>query len=248
MFEDMRQHDILCSGSSSIGVGTRPDVFYRTLIAMAGHDLRRPLQVIFSVNSLLSRRSLGIAEREYLAKSQDAGLQVIKQLDGLIEALQVHERGQGISPRPVSLELLFDKLRREHAVAAQNSGLRFQVVRSRAIVMSDMFLLEGILRNLIGNAIKYTPRGGKILVGCRRSPAGFRIEVHDSGIGIAPQNMSKIFEAFARLDSSASEGLGLGLFIVRHAAASLGHSVDVRSIEGRGSCFAVGVSSAAMPS
>jgi signal transduction histidine kinase len=215
---------------------------------MAGHDLRHPLQVICSVNSLLSRRLLGIAEREYLARSRDASLQVIKQLDGLIEALRVHERAQEISLRPVFLEFLFEKLKREHAVAAQNSGLRFQVVRSQAIVMSDMFLLEGILRNLICNAIKYTPRGGKILVGCRRSKAGCRIEVHDSGIGIAPQNMSKIFEAFARLDSSAPEGLGLGLFIVRHAAVSLGHSVDVRSSEGRGSCFAVVMSPAAMPS
>jgi signal transduction histidine kinase len=206
---------------------------------MAGHELRHPLQVICSINSLLSRRPLGIAEREYLAKSRDASLQVIKQLDGLIEALRVHERGQRISPRPVFLEFLFEKLKREYAVAARNSGLRFQVVRSRAIVMSDMFLLETILHNLIGNAIKYTPRGGEILVGCRRSKAGFRIEVHDTGIGIAPGNMSKIFEAFARLDSSASEGLGLGLFIVRHAAVSLGHSVDVRSSEGKGSCFAV---------
>lgn len=246
MFEDMRQHNIAGSGSSS--AGDRPDVFYRTLIAMAGHDLRHPLQVICSVNSLLSRRLRGIAEREYLARSRDASLQVIKQLDGLVEALRVHERGQGISPRPVFLEFLFEKLKREYAVTARDSGLRFQVVRSRAVVMSDMFLLEAILHNLIGNAIKYTPQGGKILVGCRRSKSGFRIEVHDSGIGIAPENMSKIFEAFARLESSASEGLGLGLFIVRHAAVSLGHSVDVRSIQGRGSCFTVGVSSAVMPS
>src|SRR5882672_3871608 len=102
MFEDMEQHSISDNGAFS--VGARPDVFYRTLVAMAGHDLRHPLQVIFSVNSLLSRRPLGIVECEYLAKSRDASQQVIKQLDCLIEALRIHEGGQGISPRPVYLE------------------------------------------------------------------------------------------------------------------------------------------------
>src|SRR3954466_7346678 len=111
MFEDIGQHNILGNGSSTVGV--RPDVFYRTLIAMAGHDLRHPLQVIFSVNSLLSRRRLGIAEREYLAKSRDASLQVMKQLDSLVEALRVHERVQGIALGPVYLEILFEKLKRE---------------------------------------------------------------------------------------------------------------------------------------
>jgi signal transduction histidine kinase len=92
---------------------------------------------------------------------------------------------------------------------------------------------------LIKNAIKYTPSGGKILVGCRRVSSGIRIEVHDTGIGIAESNMYKIFNAFERLESGVPEGLGLGLFIVRHAAASLGHRVDVRSTEGKGSCFSV---------
>ena len=143
---------------------------------------------------------------------------------------------------------LFKDLSREHALEAQIRGLTFRVVQSHAVVMSDKFLLEGILRNLISNAFKYTPRGGKILVGCRRSNARLRIEVHDTGIGISPQNTSNIFKAFTRVDDSASEGLGLGLFIVRHAADSLGHGVSVRSIEGKGSCFAVVMPSAAMPS
>lgn len=212
--------------------------FYRSLLAMTGHDLRHPLQVIASVNALLSRSLSGDSEREYLARSLDAGLQLAKQLDRLIEALRVHERSEDFALQPVHLEFLLDNLKREHGGAAQIAGLNLRIVRSRAVVMSDPFLLEGILRNLIYNAIKYTPAGGRIVVGCRKTKAALRIEVHDTGIGISPDNLSKIFEAFRRIDPAASEGLGLGLFIVRHAAESLGHKIEVRSTAGKGSCFA----------
>jgi len=217
----------------------RANGFYRSLLAMTGHDLRHPLQVIVSVNALLSRSLSGNSEREYLARSLDAGLQLTKQLDRLIEALRVHERLEDFSLQPVHLEFLLENLKREHGGAAQIGGLKLQTVRSRAIVMSDPFLLEGILRNLIYNAIKYTPAGGKIVVGCRRTRDTLRIEVHDTGIGISPDNLSKIFEAFRRLDPTASEGLGLGLFIAHHAADSLGHRIEVRSTAGKGSCFAI---------
>jgi len=217
----------------------RANGFYRSLLAMTGHDLRHPLQVIVSVNAMLSRSLSGNSEREYLARSCDAGLQLTKQLDRLIEALRVHERLEDFSLQPVHLEFLFENLRREHGGAAEMAGLKLRIVPNRTIIMSDPFLLEGILRNLIYNAIKYTPPGGKLLIGCRKTQDGLRIEVHDTGIGISPENLSKIFEAFLRIDPAATEGLGLGLFIVRHAAESLGHRIDVRSTAGRGSCFAV---------
>ena len=213
--------------------------FYRSLLAMTGHDLRHPLQVIASVNALLSRSLSGDSEREYLARSLDAGLQLAKQLDRLIEALRVHERLDDFTLQPVHLEFLLENLEREHGGAAQIAGLNLRIARSRAVVMSDPFLLEGILRNLIYNAIKYTPTRGKIVVGCRKTKAALRIEVHDTGIGISPDNLSKVFEAFRRIDPAVSEGLGLGLFIVRHAAESLGHKIEVRSIAAKGSCFTV---------
>jgi signal transduction histidine kinase len=221
----------------------RANGFYRSLLAMTGHDLRHPLQVIVSVNALLSRSVSGNSEREYLARSSDAGLQLTKQLDRLIEALRVHERLEDFSLQPVHLEFLLENLKREHGAAAQMAGLKLRIIPSRAIVMSDPFLLEGILRNLIYNALKYTPAGGKILIGCRNSKDGVRIEVHDTGIGITPDNLTKIFEAFRRIEPAATEGLGLGLFIVRHAAESLGHEIEVRSTVGKGSRFSVVISS-----
>jgi len=246
MIEDMGQHEVWDARRPN--ANKRTTGFYRTLLAMTGHDLRHPLQVIVSVNALLSRSLSGISECEYLARSRDASLQLIKQLDRLIEALRMHDRAEDISLQPVQLEFLFENIRREHSVAAQLAGLEFRVVQSRAVVMSDPFLLEGIIRNLIYNALKYTPRGGRVLVGCRKTKGGLRIEVHDTGVGISEDDTVKIFDAFQRLDTSGSEGLGLGLFIVRHAADSLGHKVQVQSIPGKGSCFSVLVSSTSMSS
>ena len=217
--------------------------FYKSLIAMTGHDLRHPLQIIVSVNSLLSRRLSGVQESEHVAKSQRATFELMRQLDRLIDAVRVHERTETVQLKPVDLHELLDSLYHDYRRTAQNAELRFHVVNSSAIVMSDTMLLEGILRNLVNNSIKYTRRGGKILVGCRRLESGVRIEVHDTGAGIAAASMSRIFNPFERLGTDVPEGLGLGLFIVRHAAACLGHRIDVRSTEGKGSCFSVEIDS-----
>jgi two-component system CheB/CheR fusion protein len=105
-------------------------------------------------------------------------------------------------------------------------------------------LLTGMLRNLIRNAIDYTPAGGGVFVTSRRCSAELRIEVRDTGVGIRASALSTIFRAFQRADDSRPDGLGLGLYIGKHAADLLGHRVEVRSAEARGSCFTVVASAA----
>jgi signal transduction histidine kinase len=213
--------------------------FHEALLAMTGHDLRQPLQIILSANGWLERRLTGTAEREYVRRIHQATLQTMKHLDHLVEALRIDERASGPRPEPVSLGAVFANLESEHVPEAADRGVRLRVLRSGIVVMSDSVLLEGILRNLVRNALKYTPMGGKVLVGCRRHGATRWIEVHDTGVGIPEDKLSQVFEAFQRLDSASSDGLGLGLFIVRRAAASLGHRIHVQSQVGRGSCFTV---------
>jgi signal transduction histidine kinase len=96
-----------------------------------------------------------------------------------------------------------------------------------------------MLRNLIRNAIDYTPPGGAVFVTARRCGSELRIEVRDTGAGIPASALPAIFRAFQRVDESRPDGLGLGLFIVKRAADLLGHRVEVRSTEGRGSCFTI---------
>jgi signal transduction histidine kinase len=101
-----------------------------------------------------------------------------------------------------------------------------------------------MLRNLIRNAIDYTPSGSSVFVTSRRLASELRIEVRDAGVGIRASALSMIFDAFQRADESRTDGLGLGLFIVKHAADLLGHRVEVHSVEGRGSCFTIMTSAA----
>jgi signal transduction histidine kinase len=105
--------------------------------------------------------------------------------------------------------------------------------------LSHPVLLASMLRNLVRNAIDYTPPGGQVFVAHRRYGSELRIEVRDTGTGIRANALATIFDAFQRADESRADGLGLGLFIVKRAADLLGHRVEVQSAEGQGSRFTV---------
>ena len=139
----------------------------------------------------------------------------------------------------VPLRHILDDLAAEFDKSARLKGITLRVTSGRGTALSHPVLLSGMLRNLIRNAIDYTPPGGSVFVASRRSGSELRIEVRDTGVGIRANALSMIFRAFQRADESRTDGLGLGLFIVKHAADVLGHRVEVRSSEGHGSCFSV---------
>jgi len=213
--------------------------FSATLLAMAGHDLRQPLQVITSAHDVL-RRTLAIEEqREELRRAAKATKRLTSMLSQLVEALQLRERSGDDLHLPVPLGPILEELAAEFAEMARLKGITFLVTATRWAAFSHPVLLTGMLRNLIRNAIDYTPPGGCVFVRSRRRGSELRIEVCDTGIGIRASALSMIFRAFQRVDERRPDGLGLGLFIVKHAADLLGHRLDVRSAEGCGSCFAI---------
>lgn len=213
--------------------------FETTLLAMAGHDLRQPLQIIQHVRERLEDGIRTRSELRLLKMCQGAIDQLTGQLDQLLSALRVREHGRHVQLSPVNLEALMQEARREYELAALQKGLKIRVVPTRSWIVSDALLLGAALRNLLGNAIKYTEPGGRILLGCRHFQNSLRIDVIDTGIGISEKHMSEIFEAFTRFDATQGEGLGIGLFIVRQAIAVLGHRVDVSSVAGRGTRFSI---------
>src|ERR1700731_2597883 len=133
----------------------------------------------------------------------------------------------------------------ENVELARQKGLELRVRPTRAIVMSNAVLLDCIVRNLVRNAIKYTD-AGHVLLSCRRHGTDMRIDVYDTGIGMSVDQLPRIFEAFQRLDSTNSNGLGLGLFVVRRAIELLRHRIEVSSTVGRGSRFSVLAKAAAV--
>src|SRR5690606_33014718 len=136
---------------------------------------------------------------------------------------------------------MFRRLADMFVEEAQRKGLRLRVVDCNLRVDSDSFLLERILTNLVANAIRYTERGS-VLSGARRRGSEIRIDVIDTGPGIAPEHQAAVFDEFFQIANPGreyAEGHGLGLSIVRRLVALLGHRLELQSTPGRGSRFSV---------
>lgn len=209
------------------------------LLAVAAHDLRQPLQMMQHACDSLSRGIRTRSELKQLESSQTAIDRMAQQLKDLLGALLVHERARGIEPRAVHVGPLLRQACLENREATSRKDISVRVVGTRACVLSDPLLLGVILRNLVSNAVKYTNRGGRVLVGCRHVGPTVRIDVLDTGIGIVGAAMPGLFEALTRLEPERCDGLGIGLFIVRKAADLLGHRIDVSSAPNRGSRFSI---------
>lgn len=212
-------------------------------LAAASHDLRQPLQSLALLTGLLEQAVEGPRATDLLRRFATTLGAMSAMLDALLNINQI-EAGV-IKPElaTFALEDVFDRLRREFAAMAQARKLTLRVLPGTLHVHSDPRLLEQMLRNLLGNAIKYTSAGA-VLVGARRRGGMVRIEVRDSGIGIRPDQLGAIFEEFHQVDTPSHDsggGLGLGLSIVKRLGLLLGHPVDVRSLPGRGSTFAIAV-------
>jgi signal transduction histidine kinase len=237
----------LCAGwaGQDVGIAGSQDAdhlnsnFLAMLLAMAGHDLRQPLQVITSAHDILAQLVRSDKQREELAQAEHAAARLAGMLGQLVEALELHERSRDHLHVAVPLRPIIEDLAAEFAKSARSKAITLQIVSARGVAVSHPVLLTAMLRNLIRNAIDYTPSGGSVLVASRRFGPELRIEVCDTGVGIRASVLLTIFRAFQRADESRQDGLGLGLFIVKHAADLLGHRVEVSSTEGRGSCFTI---------
>src|SRR6185503_11733950 len=174
-------------------------------------------------------------DKETLAYARAAIDTLSSELDALAQASRLDQDRVRIAKVPIRRVL--DNIRDNWSLRARSKGLELRIMESDAVIESDEKLLGTIVGNLVGNAIKYTEAGG-VLVGLRRRGDGYRIEVWDTGVGIPEGQREKIFDAFNQLDTH-SEGLGLGLAIVRRTADLLGCEIKVESRVRRGSVFSV---------
>ncbi len=210
-------------------------------LASASHDLRQPVHALgMFIGALRSHRlpKRSVALIDHLDAS-------IAALDGLFTSLlDISKLDAGVVESRVSvvpLEPLIGRICRDLEGEAAQKGVALTWRPTDLAVWSDPMLLERILRNLIGNAARYTDRG-RILVGCRRRGPGVSLEVWDTGPGIAPALREAVFEEFYQVsnpDRDRAKGLGLGLPIVRRLTAILDHPLTLESWPGEGSVFRV---------
>ncbi|WP_395651612.1 PAS-domain containing protein [Brevundimonas sp.] len=213
-------------------------------LAAASHDLLQPLHAArLFIAALKEGQGAKEPETRRLVEHADRS---IESAHGLLKALLNLSRLEagGVRPavRALSVEALFDDIRREFTPLALEKGLRLTVVSSSRWVASDPDLLRSLLQNLTGNAVRYTD-SGRILVGARRVGRSLRIDVIDTGRGIAEDQQEAIFTEFTRLPGQGGDepGVGLGLAIVRKVAGLLDHPLGLRSRPGSGSVFSVTV-------
>ncbi|MDP2369395.1 ATP-binding protein [Rhodoferax sp.] len=222
-----------------------------SFIAAASHDLRQPLHALGMFVARLSQLPLDQATRQLIGNLDESVLAMQNLLDALLDVSRLEAESVRIRTRPTAVNELFDMLRSALAVTAADKGLRLRVRPSDAWIMSDPSLLHRILLNLVGNAIRYTARG-TVLVSCRSWGDGrlVRIEVWDSGIGIAPEHHADVFKEFFQVGNpqrNREQGLGLGLNIVKRTARLLGHRLHLRSGLGCGTRFTIEVPKVARP-
>jgi two-component system CheB/CheR fusion protein len=210
-------------------------------LAAASHDLRQPMQTLSLIQGILAKEIVEEKSARRVAQLGDALNAMAGMLNTLLDINQIEEGTIHAEPVEFSIGALLAGLREEFTYQAAAQGLDLRTVGSGLRITSDPRLLEQILRNLIANALKYTKKG-RVLFGCRRRRGTISIEIWDTGIGIADEELLAIFDEYHQIDNAArvrSRGLGLGLSIVKRLAKLLGHHITVRSWPGKGSVFAI---------
>ncbi|TWC15436.1 PAS domain S-box-containing protein [Pseudomonas sp. SJZ085] len=212
-------------------------------LAAVSHDLLQPLNAARLFTSALLERREPVANA-HLVRNVSNSLQDVENLLGTLVDISKLDAGViKADIAPFALSELLGNLAAEYVQVARSEGLTLRFVPCSVLVRSDMQLLARILRNLLSNAIRYTP-SGRVVLGCRRQGQRVSIQVWDSGIGIAEERLEEIFQEFKRGDVQRPDqdrGLGLGLAIVEKIAGILGHRIQVRSWPGKGSMFAIDV-------
>ena len=216
---------------------SRADAEKTRFLAAASHDLLQPIHA-----ARLFVAALGRDLPEHLKPLLGRVASSIDAADALLRSLLDISKldAGGIKPerRVFPLRPLLEELAEGFAPLASEKGLEIRVGPGDAPVDTDRTLLRSILQNFVSNAVRYTLEGGLMLT-VRRRGDRVRIEVYDTGAGIAVEDQRRIFREFERLGTGGVAGIGLGLAIVERTARLLGATVDLRSRPGRGSRFAV---------
>jgi two-component system sensor histidine kinase/response regulator len=215
-------------------------------LATMSHELRTPLSVILGYTSILLEEGPAYPEAERLEVLRRIDRNAHELLDLITAVLDVSRLEAGRLPvevKEVKVQELFTQIADDTQELQEQSGLEFvwQVLEPLPLVHTDPGKLKIVLKNLIGNAVKFTIQG-RVTIKAAACTNGVEITVDDTGIGISPEAQQVIFEPFQQLDSTPTRqygGTGLGLYIVKRLLEVLGGKISVTSTPGRGSTFLV---------
>lgn len=221
----------------------RASKFKDQFLSTMSHELRTPLNAVLGFSDLLADPRYGtLNERQqrYVNHIYTGGKHLLKLISDILDLSKIEAGRMDLSREDVTVAPAFaEVLSALQPLADKKSQTLLQQVDSNPHVRADSMRFKQVLMNLVGNAIKFTPEGGRIELAARQIDDKVRVEVRDNGPGIPPEQQQHIFEAFIRLSQTgtATEGTGLGLAITSRLVELHGSKLGIESEPGRGSCF-----------
>jgi len=210
-------------------------------LSTASHDLRQPLQSLALLNNTLLK-SADKADTIKMLTMQQESLDSMKQLlNSLLDISKLDSGTVKAMKKGIKLQPILQRIGNEFSGVSSEKGLDLIIEKTNAIVYSDPHLLSQLIQNLLANAIRYT-NTGFVKLACMDDDNGIRLEVSDSGIGIATDQQTAIFDEFHQSNrdpQTSNMGIGLGLSIVQRIAGLLGTSVELNSEINHGSVFSI---------
>ncbi len=218
------------------------------LVSALAHDIKNPLGIIMGYAETMSDQFIGRSEAkgnlEILERIQESARRIVNLVTGFLEASKAEAGKISVEERPVEINALIREVAQQQTgdLRKKNISLDVELDENIPTIMGDKAQLDRVLWNLVGNAIKFTPGGGRITVSSRHDNGYVCVAVKDTGIGIPKDELPLLFSQFRRLKGSAKiEGTGLGLFIVKTIIEAHKGTVQAESAGGQGSTFTVRV-------
>lgn len=214
-------------------------------LRLASHELRGPLAVVRGYLSMFEDGSLpevGGQARAVLPAMSAKLSQMSRMVDDMLETARLEDRRLQLTKRPIDLRDVVHHTIDDFSVHTGVHSLHVDICAEPLPIYGDAGRIGTIIRNLLDNAVRYSPEGGRITVAVRAEGDHGEVTVSDEGIGIAEPDMARLFERFGRIvtpENSQIAGTGLGLHLSRELARLHGGDIDVESCEGRGSTFRV---------
>ncbi len=214
-------------------------------VAMLTHDIKGPLHVILGVADMLLEEVKSDSDRNYSAPLQnliDNALTINSLVANYLDFAKMKTGGVSLIKQTVSVDEILARICERFDASAQRRDLTLEMTIAEELppVGGDPLALERVFTNLLSNALKFTPSGGRVTISARPCKQAVNVSVANTGPGIAPDEISAIFEKYQRARSSGNkDGTGLGLYIVKSLVEAHGGRIDVQSVPGRETRFDV---------
>src|SRR6266540_3150147 len=211
------------------------------LISTVSHELRTPLTLIHGFAELLVLRDMPVERRRAAAEEiLEASRRLARLIDDLLSVSRMESGRLVLDPRPLDVAGLVERTLSPFRAMAARHTIHSEISGGLPVIWGDPDKVEQILTNLVGNAIKYSPAGGEVVVSVSCADDEVRVSVRDQGIGMSPRDMGQLFEKFYRVDRDEvrrAGGTGLGLYITKRLVEMHGGHIWAESWPGEGSEF-----------